>query len=74
MWPLDEPGMAQTRTGPVTLQKATVIVGKAIAKAMARETSVRESTSRSVTPEVQDAPVATPEPSEEEEEITVQGT
>ncbi|XP_042232259.1 E3 ubiquitin-protein ligase lubel-like isoform X26 [Homarus americanus] len=72
--PLDEPGMAQTRTGPVTVQKASVIVGKAIAKAMARETSVRESLSRSVTPEVQDAPVATPEPSESEEEITVQGT
>ncbi|XP_045618058.2 E3 ubiquitin-protein ligase lubel isoform X11 [Procambarus clarkii] len=72
--PLDEPGMAQTRTGPVTVQKASVIVGKAIAKAMARETSARESLSRSVTPEVQEAPIATPEASEGEEEITVPGT
>lgn len=71
--PLDEPGMAQTRTGPVTVQKASVIVGKAIAKAMARETSARESLSRSVTPEVQEAPIATPEASEGEEEITVPG-
>lgn len=62
--------MAQTRPGPVTMQKATAIVGKAIAKAMARETSVRESLSRSVTPEIgQDAPMVTPEPSEEEETV-----
>lgn len=66
--------MAQTRPGPVTMQKATFIVGKAIAKAMARETSVRESLSRSVTPEIgQDAPMVTPEPSEEEEETVGQG-
>lgn len=66
--------MAQTRPGPVTMQKATAIVGKAIAKAMARETSVRESLSRSVTPEIgQDAPMVTPEPSEEEEETVGQG-
>ncbi|XP_047495695.1 E3 ubiquitin-protein ligase lubel-like isoform X9 [Penaeus chinensis] len=69
----EEPGMAQTRPGPVTMQKATAIVGKAIAKAMARETSVRESLSRSVTPEIgQDAPMVTPEPSEEEEETVGQ--
>lgn len=66
--PLAEPGMAQTRTGPVTYQKASVIVGKAIAKAMARESSVRESLSRSATPEIQEAPLATPEPPEPEEE------
>lgn len=65
---LAEPGMAQTRTGPVTYQKASVIVGKAIAKAMARESSVRESQSRSATPEIQEAPLATPEPPEAEEE------
>ncbi|KAK4323672.1 hypothetical protein Pmani_005643 [Petrolisthes manimaculis] len=66
--PVAEPGMAQTRSGPVTYQKASVIVGKAIAKAMARESSVRESHSRSATPEVPEAPLATPEPPEEEEE------
>ncbi|KAK7079022.1 ubiquitin-protein transferase activity protein, partial [Halocaridina rubra] len=71
---VDEPGMAQTRTGPVTVQKASVIVGKAIAKAMARETSVRESLSRSVTPEVQETTLTTPEPSEEEEEQPPQAT
>lgn len=65
-----EPGMLQTRTGPVTIQKASVIVGKAIAKAMARESSVRDSHSRSETPEQQEAPMATPESSEEEEEAT----
>lgn len=66
--PLIEPGMLQTRTGPVTIQKASVIVGKAIAKAMARESSVRESHSGSQTPEHQEAPMATPESSEGEEE------
>lgn len=66
--PVIEPGMAQTRTGPVTVQKASVIVGKAIAKAMARESSVRDAHSRSETPEMQEAPMATPESSDEEEE------
>ncbi|MPC07850.1 hypothetical protein E2C01_000417 [Portunus trituberculatus] len=70
--PVIEPGMLQTRTGPVTIQKASVIVGKAIAKAMARESSVRESHSGSQTPEHQEAPMATPESSEGEEET--QGT
>ncbi|XP_066985889.1 E3 ubiquitin-protein ligase lubel-like isoform X46 [Macrobrachium rosenbergii] len=69
---LDEPGMAQTRTGPVTVQKASAIVGKAIAKAMARETSARESLSRSVTPEGQENTLTTPEPSEGEEDTTGQ--
>ncbi|XP_066985851.1 E3 ubiquitin-protein ligase lubel-like isoform X41 [Macrobrachium rosenbergii] len=71
---LDEPGMAQTRTGPVTVQKASAIVGKAIAKAMARETSARESLSRSVTPEGQENTLTTPEPSEGEEDTTGQVT
>lgn len=71
--PVIEPGMVQTRTGPVTFQKASVIVGKAIAKAMARESSVREAHSRSETPEPQEAPMATPESSEGEEE-EIQGT
>ncbi|XP_068220489.1 E3 ubiquitin-protein ligase lubel [Palaemon carinicauda] len=71
---LDEPGMAQTRPGPVTVQKASVIVGKAIAKAMARETSARESQSRSVTPEGQENTLTTPEPSEGEEDTTGQVT
>lgn len=71
--PVIEPGMLQTRTGPVTIQKASVIVGKAIAKAMARESSVRDSHSRSETPEQQEAPMATPESSEEEEEEATQG-
>lgn len=66
--PVIEPGMVQTRPGPVTFQKASVIVGKAIAKAMARESSVREVHSRSETPELQDAPMATPESSEEDGE------
>lgn len=67
--PVIEPGMAQTRTGPVTFQKASVIVGKAIAKAMARESSVRDVHSPSRTPELpQEAPMATPESSEGEEE------
>lgn len=66
--PVIEPGMVQTRPGPVTFQKASVIVGKAIAKAMARESSVREVHSRSETPEMQDAPMATPESSEGDEE------
>lgn len=65
--------MAQTRTGPVTVQTASFIVGKAIAKAMARECSVRESLSRSVTPEVPEGSITTPEPSESEEDVTVQG-
>ena len=69
----DEAGMTQTRTGPVTVQKASVIVGKAIAKAMARETSVRESLSRSVTPEVQETTLTTPEPSEGEDDTAGQG-
>ncbi|XP_064112923.1 E3 ubiquitin-protein ligase lubel-like isoform X16 [Macrobrachium nipponense] len=71
---LEEPGMAQTRTGPVTVQKASAIVGKAIAKAMARETSARESLSRSVTPEGQENTLTTPEPSEGEEDTTGQVT
>ena len=66
--PVLEPGMLQTRPGPVTIQKASVIVGKAIAKAMARESSVRETHSGSETPEQQEAPMATPESSEDEEE------
>ncbi|XP_076048722.1 uncharacterized protein LOC143029731 [Oratosquilla oratoria] len=70
---------ARPGTGPVTVQKATVIVGKAIAKAMAREHDVRTSSRLSETPEPPsldtteesiEPPSATPEPSEDEDITT----